>query len=356
MTTNASETGTNNSITNVAALAHVSTATVSRVLTGRRTKDDDISRRVKKAAEQLNYSVNYAASALRSDKTNTIGLVLPDPITPLISRLLSFLEPAAGEIGKQLLVTLGSDGQTQRNRVETLVSRRVDGIIVVPTQGADLRTVLEQYVKNVPIVQVYGHSSSFHINWVGVDETAAMQLVISHLAEYNATSMAYFSESVDSNSAADLFITFQSSTNLLNILTQPNWTTFGENTVRRGYDDAMRLFNTTDTKPNAVICASDAIAVGVEMALNRLGIQIPEEVKVMGFGDYPEAQIVMPTLSSMRPPTSLIASEALRLISIENSEKRWLPAHIAFPPRLIQRESTSAARMGSSDMTTPEDR
>ena len=73
----ASATSANSSITNVAALANVSIATVSRVLSGKRTKDDDIARRVRAAAAHLNYSVNYAASALRSTVTNTIGLVIP---------------------------------------------------------------------------------------------------------------------------------------------------------------------------------------------------------------------------------------------------------------------------------------
>ena len=77
----ASATSTNSSITNVAALANVSIATVSRVLSGKRTKDDDIARRVRAAAAHLNYSVNYAASALRSTVTNTIGLVIPTAVS-----------------------------------------------------------------------------------------------------------------------------------------------------------------------------------------------------------------------------------------------------------------------------------
>lgn len=75
------------SITDVAALARVSKATASRVLSGRRTKDDNIAKRVRDAAEQLNYQANSAASALRSDTTNTIGLIMPGPTDPLAARL-----------------------------------------------------------------------------------------------------------------------------------------------------------------------------------------------------------------------------------------------------------------------------
>ena len=100
------------SITDVAALARVSKATVSRVLSGRRTKDDNIAKRVRDAAEQLNYQANSAASALRSDTTNTIGLIMPGPTDPLAARLLAELEPEVNRSGRQLLLGLGDDQRT----------------------------------------------------------------------------------------------------------------------------------------------------------------------------------------------------------------------------------------------------
>ena len=102
------------SITDVAALARVSKATVSRVLSGRRTKDDNIAKRVRDVAEQLNYQANSAASALRSDTTNTIGLIMPGPTDPLAARLLAELEPEVNRSGRQLLLGLGAGGCTTR--------------------------------------------------------------------------------------------------------------------------------------------------------------------------------------------------------------------------------------------------
>lgn len=89
----AGRTDSGSSITNVAATAGVSIATVSRVLSGKRGKDDDIARRVREAAKQLGYSVNYAASALRSDVTKTIGLVIPSATEPFSAQLLDEIEP-----------------------------------------------------------------------------------------------------------------------------------------------------------------------------------------------------------------------------------------------------------------------
>ena len=129
---------TNSSITNVAALANVSIATVSRVLSGKRDKDDDIARRVRAAAEQLNYSVNYAASALRSDVTNAIGLVIPSATDSFSAQLLDEIEYASDANEQQLMIGIGNDQTTQIDRIESLVSRHVDGLIVVPAVNADL--------------------------------------------------------------------------------------------------------------------------------------------------------------------------------------------------------------------------
>ena len=122
----------NRSITNVAALANVSIATVSRVLSGKRTKDDDIARRVRAAAEQLNYSVNYAASALRSTITNTIGLVIPSATETFSAQLLDEIEPTIDVDSQQLLLGIGPNQAAQGERIASLVARHVDGLIVGP--------------------------------------------------------------------------------------------------------------------------------------------------------------------------------------------------------------------------------
>lgn len=343
----------NRSITDVAAKAKVSTATVSRVLTGRRTKDDAIARRVRKAAEELNYSANHAASALRSDVTNTLGIVIPEVTDPFCGQLLQELEAAASSIGKQLFLGIGRDDQEQEMRMEALLSRRVDGLIFIPRSNTQLPTFAEHLTDATPIVQVSGPSSSPHMDWVGVDQTASMQLAIDHLAAHTAGSIAFFGAPTDTPAAAELFVTFQTLMSLQNLYTEPTWTTFGADTSSRGYLDTLRLFAGEGNKPDAVICSSDAVAIGVILAMHRLGIRVPEEVKIIGSGDAAQATSTTPTLSSLRPPYGLLASEALRLIETRDANKHWLPAHISFPPVLKQRGSTSTPRMGTSDMASP---
>ena len=157
------------SITNVAAMAHVSIATVSRVLSGKRTKDDDIARRVRAAAEELNYSVNYAASSLRGAATNTIGLVIPSATDHFSAGLLDELEPVIDMERQQLLLGIGNEQHTQDERIESLVARKVDGIIIVPAAGVDLAHTLDRTTMTTPIVQVGGRQRSFRTSMVGID-------------------------------------------------------------------------------------------------------------------------------------------------------------------------------------------
>ena len=166
----ASAASANSSITNVAALANVSIATVSRVLSGKRTKDDDIARRVRAAAAHLNYSVNYAASALRSTVTNTIGLVIPTANDPFCAQLLDEIEPVIDVDSQQLLLGIGGDQATQIQRIESLMDRHVDGLIVLPAWEAYLSAEFEHYASTLPIVQVGGRQCSFRTSMVSVDE------------------------------------------------------------------------------------------------------------------------------------------------------------------------------------------
>ena len=132
----------------------------------RRTKDDNITKRVRDAAEQLNYQANSAASALRSDTTNTIGLIMPGPTDPLAARLLAELEPEVNRSGRQLLLGLGDDQRTQTERIEAMLARRVDGLVVMPPQDANTAAFLNDHVGMTSLVQAFGHSTSFHVNWV----------------------------------------------------------------------------------------------------------------------------------------------------------------------------------------------
>ncbi|WP_225431703.1 LacI family DNA-binding transcriptional regulator [Bifidobacterium platyrrhinorum] len=324
------------SILEVATLANVSTATVSRVLSGRRAKDDDIAQRVRKAAAELNYSVNYAASALRSDVTNTIGLVIPSATDSFSAGLLDALEPVVDSDSRQLLLGIGESEAMQVDRVESLCSRKVDGLIVVTSAGADLSEVFDRHADGIPIVQVGGRQRSFRTDMVSIDENTAMEAIIGHLADQGVESVAYLAGEEISFESAELFAMFHTQVRAAGLTTQSDWNRFGDCTVRRGFDCTIRLFGERG-HPDAVVCADDTIAFGVMMALHALGMSVPEDIKVVGYNDSPIASATLPTMTSVRPPYDRIVSESLRLIEAGPGH----PSHVSLPPELVVRVSST---------------
>ena len=339
------------SITNVAAMAHVSIATVSRVLSGKRTKDDDIARRVRAAAEELNYSVNYAASSLRGAATNTIGLVIPSATDHFSAGLLDELEPVIDMERQQLLLGIGNEQHTQDERIESLVARKVDGIIIVPAAGVDLAHTLDRTTMTTPIVQVGGRQRSFRTSMVGIDENAAMESIVAHLAEQGVRSAAYLAGKEVSFESAEMFAMFHTQMRTHRLVTDTSWNRFGDSTVERGYQCVWRMFADSDARPpEAVICADDMIALGAMIALQTLGIRVPDDVRVVGYDDSPLALTTMPTLTSVRPPFLQIVTEALRLIGQGPDQA----AHLSLLPQLIVRGSPVVRSGPGAVIASPE--
>ena len=225
------------------------------------------------------------------------------------------IEPTIDTESQQLLLGIGATQEAQAERIESLANRHVDGLIVVPAAGTDLAGTLNQYANTLPIVQICGRQTAPRVSVVGIDENAAMEAIVKHLAEQGIASAAYMAGNELSFESAELFATFHTHMRTYGLATSENWNQFGERTVQRGFDCAMRLFNGPLVQPEAVVCADDAIAFGVMVAFDALGIRVPEDVLVVGYHDSAIARTTMPRLTSVRAPFERIVSECLRLLA-----------------------------------------
>ena len=274
---------------------------------------------------------------VRCAATNTIGLVIPSATDHFSAGLLDELEPVIDMERQQLLLGIGNEQHTQDERIESLVARKVDGIIIVPAAGVDLAHTLDRTTMTTPIVQVGGRQRSFRTSMVGIDENAAMESIVAHLAEQGVRSAAYLAGKEVSFESAEMFAMFHTQMRTHRLVTDTSWNRFGDSTVERGYQCVWRMFADSDARPpEAVICADDMIALGAMIALQTLGIRVPDDVRVVGYDDSPLALTTMPTLTSVRPPFLQIVTEALRLIGQGPDQA----AHISLLPQLIVRGST----------------
>ncbi|MGI5320769.1 LacI family DNA-binding transcriptional regulator [Actinomadura nitritigenes] len=332
-------------IAQVAERAGVSTATVSRVLSGRGPVSAAVQRKVRKAADDLGYQVNSIARALRNSRTDTVGMVVPSISNPFFTSLVESVEHALGREGKELLLCdARSDPEVEARRLATLVARNVDGIIVSPSHGTLSGAAVQETAGRLPLVQLDRFVGGTSTDWVGVDDVAAMRQVMDHLHAGGARSAAFAGSLLTNSSTEQRFAGFRRRSEDLGIAVDPERILLGDYSVEWGETAAARLIAAGDL-PDAIVCADDLIALGVTRACRAHGVDVPGRVQVTGYDNIEFSRLSEPALTTVDQPRDRIATEAVRLLAAAAGEAdgdRGPSAHIALVPTLVVRESTRA--------------
>lgn len=325
-------------ISDVAARANVSVATASRALSGVRPVSESNLKRVVQAAEQLNYRPNLVAAALRKQVTDTIGLVVPQISNPFFPALVESVEWQLQSTTRQLLLCDSrGDADLESQRLQALLDRQVDGIMISPSDARRSAPAIRTISARVPLVQLDRRVTGEVTDWVGVDDEVGMGLLINHLATVGTQSAAFVGAEPTNSSASHRLKAFKSETKASGLrTTKPLLRNF---TTAWGVEAAQELL-TAEALPDAIVCGNDLIAIGVLRQLFLAGIRVPYDVLVTGFDDIPSAELSIPSLTTVRQPHEAMAFQALRLLS-ERFEKRDAPyQRISLTPDLIIRQST----------------
>ncbi|XVQ13502.1 LacI family DNA-binding transcriptional regulator [Spirillospora sp. CA-255316] len=341
-------------IAEVAERAGVSTATVSRVLSGRGQASAEMRRRVRRAADDLGYQVNSIARALRNSRTDTVGMVVPSITNPFFTSLVESVEHALGREGKELfLCDAQSDPEVEARRLASLVARNVDGIIVSPSHGTASGPAVQETADRLPLVQLDRFVGGTDTDWVGVDDIAAMRQVVDHLHEGGARSAAFAGSRLTNSSSEQRLEGFRRRAADLGMTVRDEWILLDDYSVEWGEAAVARLASSAspgspDGLPDAIVCADDLIALGVTRACRAHGIDVPGRVQVTGFDNIEFARLGEPALTTVDQPRDRIAAEAVRLLAAAaeaaaaGEAARGSRAHIALVPHLVVRDSTRA--------------
>jgi LacI family transcriptional regulator len=328
-------------LADVADRAGVSRATASRVLSGSRPVGPEIDAVVKKAARELGYTGNSIARALRRQRTDTVGMVVPSILNPFFTSLVDSMERALHEQGMALVLCDSRNSpDIEAEHLRSFRERRVDGIVVSPTHEVLSIPAIEEAVGLVPIVQLDRRVRVAGVDWVGVDDDAAMSVVVRHLAARGVRSCAFVTSQLTNSSTRDRRDGFLRHAAAAGIRVEDAWVILGDFSIRSGVDAGMRLLEGSD-RPDAVVCADDLLAFGVLKAARALGLRVPEDVRITGFDDLEFAEHVEPPLTSIRQPTDRMAAEVMRLLRAHAADVRSPGVQIAFTPELVERRSTA---------------
>jgi len=329
-------------IADVARLAGVSKVTVSKTLNNTGRISEETRQRVLKAAQDLGYVANPAARRLRGARTNLIGMVLPELVSPYFAEVARAAAEAASSAGLDLGVfTTSRNPDRERERVSALTSGIADGvIIVVPTDTAQHIAALER--SRVPIVLLNHFGVATELPNVRADSYNGARAATEHLIELGHRRIGFVSGAVESSQAYERLRSYRDTMAQHNLL-DSGLVRPGNFTQRRGFEAAGELLD-LPRPPTAIFAASDVTAFGVMDAVKDRGLRIPEDISVVGFDDVAAAGQSHPALTTVRHPVTEMGEAALQLLSDALNGKGVKGTQLDFPSELVIRGSTGAPR------------
>lgn len=329
-------------IKDVASAAGVSTATVSRVLSGRRPVSEEIVRSVRAASERLGYQANVVARSLRVQSTGTVGMVVPHISNPFFPAIVEAVERELAEDGLQLLLC-DSQGSLvhEEARIEALLGRRVDGVLAIPCESAGSSRTIERASAKVPLVLIDRTAGGGTTDFVGTDDATGMASLFAHLLDRGAASFAFVSAADRTSSARARHDGFVRLAGRVDAASSA-MALLGEFSFEWGREAGARLL-AARRLPDAVVCGADIVALGLLSTFQAEGVDIPGDVLVTGYDDIGFAALSNPGLTTVRQPVEELGRHAVRLLRARMADRTAPPTREVLQPELVVRGSTRTA-------------
>ncbi|TKG96496.1 LacI family transcriptional regulator [Puteibacter caeruleilacunae] len=330
-------------IHDIAKELKISASTVSRALNNNPRISTKTKNKIKETALKMGYRPNIVASNLRTQKTNTIGVVVPRIYRNFFSNAISGMEEIAYRRGYNVIITQsGDDPEREQFNVNSLFSSRVDGIIVsmaMHTTNFDHFKLF--YDKNIPIVFFDRLCAAIPTTQIVVDDENAGYQITKHLAEQGCKRIAHLAGPQNLKIYSDRRKGYERALAEMGLTIDEDQIIYCNLTREDGTKAAQTLLSGTN-KPDGIYCGNDTSALSVIIYAKENNIKIPEDLCIVGLSNEPFAEVITPSLSTIKQPAVEIGKQAvLSLIDqIENKKRPEKLETIVLPTELIIRESS----------------
>lgn len=331
-------------ITDVAERVGVSVATVSRFLSGFNVRQEEA---IRSAIIELNYRPSAAARNLKSGRTGTLAVIVPDITNPFFASVVKGIEQAAGDDHMVLLVNTNNI-KAREEQVLGALFGRVDGVILVPVIEEDEGpSFFSKFGLPIVLVDRITHDGE-SFDSVLADNAGGARMATEHLISHGHTNIAIISGPLSTTPGKlrhDGFIQTMKSAHL------PVEKTFviEADFSQEGGFNAMRQLLNGEERPTAVFSANNLMTIGALEAIRESGLRIPEDISIIGFDDFEMASLITPPLTVIARDAEAQGREAMEiLISTISSKKQVSTQHRTIPVQLVERGSCATPRSGSS--------
>jgi LacI family transcriptional regulator len=302
----------------VARLARVSVATVSAVVNGKTGVRPVLVSRVQDAMKALDYHPDQVARSLKVRRTTTIGVVIPDFASGFFMEVVRGVEDTARTAGYSILLCNSNDDVAQEQRhLGVLFSRRVDGILLAPT---DPNATAQRHPRpNIPIVLFDRLPPGYQGPAVVIDNSGAAYNATKYLISLGHTRIAFISGRSDLSTGVDRADGFRTAMEEAGLAVRGDYFKRGDFKSDSGYKSGLELLRLEDP-PTAIFSSNSQMTLGLLKAMQELGVQCPNDMSVLGFDDLVLAEglsfgaLMKPELTVIAQPAYQIGCQAASML------------------------------------------
>lgn len=323
----------------VARLAGVSTSTVSHVINNNRFVSQPVREKILSAVAELNYSPSAVARSLKAKETRTIGMLLTSSDNPFYAEVVRGVEESCYERGYSLILC-NTEGNTKRMEIslETLLQRRVDGLILMCNHSDSISEALFERYPSLPIVMMDWAPYNGVCDTIQDNSFIGGQVATEYLIANGYRRIACITGPQDNTQACRRLAGYQKAMSDAGLDAPKDYQIFSNFEFSGGLD-AMQTLLSLPQLPDAVFTCNDAMAVGVYLAVNQAGLSVGTDIAVVGYDDIELAKFMSPPLTTIHQPTDALGKLAIDTL-LQRLEKRITePRTLALMPELVERSS-----------------
>ena len=341
-------------VQDVARRAGVSAATVSYVLNGTRYVSEELRERVLSAVRELGYEPNAAARALRSNRSYTIGLILPDLRNPFFTEAVRGIEAVAQARGYHvILANSDEDPAREAALLRVLGARHVDGLILAP--AGEAHPGLERLLQaHFPLVFLDRDVPGLTASAVMLDNEAAAEAAVRHLIDLGHRRVGLIAGRTPISSTLERETGYRRAFSQAGIPVDEHLVVEGGSTIEGGAAAATTLLERPGP-PSALFVANNLMTIGALMAIDAHGLTVPGDLALVGFDDFPWGDVFRPRLTTVAQPLYELGCAAAELLLQQVASPGARPRRVLLSGTLVVRDSSGAPAWSRTPIGTSSD-
>jgi LacI family transcriptional regulator len=327
----------------VAERAGVSTSTVSHVINNTRVVSEDVRERVLALIAEMRYIPSAVARSLKNDKTQTIGMMIPNNSNPYFAELIQGIEDASFKLGYNIILCNAyDDAEKQAAYLRVLMEKRIDGLILVAS-GADESLGHLLATQNTPMVLVDREVEGVEADFIESDHEQGGYIATKYLLDLGHREIACVSGPIDLLPSRDRVVGYMRALKEAGLKFRLDYLVRSDFTSEGGFN-AFRQLLALEHRPTAIFASNDLMAIGGICAASEAKVRVPEELSVMGYDDIALASFSTPRLTTVAQPKYEIGEQTARMLVERIQGAALPPRREKLQTELVVRQSTAPLR------------